>query len=79
MKEHCKETLQRAYLILDGEDISHQERVEIETHLHECGPCYERYGIEIEVKRVITRIRGCSSSTCPDTLKQRITQLLDEA
>jgi mycothiol system anti-sigma-R factor len=76
MKDHCRETLQRAYLILDGEDISYQERVEIETHLHDCGPCYERYGIEIEVKRVITRISDCSS--CPDTLKQRITELLDE-
>lgn len=75
MKDHCKETLQRAYLILDGENITSEERVQIEQHLHDCGPCYERYGVEIEVKRVISRLRGCTS--CPDSLKQKITNLLD--
>jgi len=77
VKETCRETLERAYLILDGEQISIEERSVIETHLHDCGPCYERYGIEIEVKRIISRLRGCTS--CPDDLKQKIADLLEEA
>ena len=77
MKEACKQTLQRAYLILDGETISVEERVQIEAHLEECSPCYERYGVEVEVKRVIHRLRG--SCTCPETLRAKITTLLEES
>ena len=77
MKEVCRQTLQRAYLILDGEDISVEERVEIETHLHECSPCYERYGVEVEVKRLIYRLKG--SCTCPDQLRAKIETLLEDS
>ena len=77
MKEVCKKTLERAYLILDGETISVEERTQIETHLEECSPCYERYGVEIEVKRVIHRLRG--SCTCPDELRAKITALLEDS
>ncbi|MGH2754579.1 MAG: mycothiol system anti-sigma-R factor [Actinomycetota bacterium] len=77
MKEVCKQTLQRAYLILDGEEISVEERTRIETHLEECSPCYERYGVEVEVKRVIQRLRG--SCACPDRLREKITSLLEES
>lgn len=77
MKDHCKRTLERAYLILDGESIPEAEKHEIEEHLHDCGPCYERYGIETEVKRVIGRLQG--RVECPETVKRRIGELLDEA
>lgn len=73
MKEHCRETLERAYLILDGEDIVANERAEIEHHLHECGPCYERYGLEVEVKRIIARLNGCTQ--CPDALREKMSDL----
>lgn len=77
MKPLCRETLERAYLILDGEEISHEERVTIETHLHDCAPCFERYGLEIEVKKVISRLNG--STPCPESLKQKIADLLDRS
>ncbi len=77
MKDICKRTLERAYLILDGEEIADSERTQIETHLEDCGPCYERYGIETEVKRVIGRLQG--SVECPDRVKDRIGKLLDDA
>ncbi len=77
MKEECKQTLERAYLILDGESITVEEKLEIQVHLEACEPCWERYGLEVEVKRVIARLRGCT--TCPDELKERITSLIDEA
>lgn len=77
MKEVCRQTLERAYLILDGEEISVEERVTIETHLHECSPCYERYGVEAEVKKLIYRLKG--SCTCPEQLRARITSLLEDS
>ncbi|HWC15083.1 MAG TPA: zf-HC2 domain-containing protein [Actinomycetota bacterium] len=82
MSERCKEIFenayQRAYMLLDGEGLSEAERIEIETHLEECGPCLERVGVEREViSVVITRLRG--ATPCPEALKQRIFSLLEDA
>jgi mycothiol system anti-sigma-R factor len=77
MKDICRQTLQRAYLILDGEPIAEEERTRIEEHLEDCQPCYQRYGIEIEMKRVISRLRG--SETCPKALKHRIFNFMEES
>ncbi len=77
MKEICRETLERAYLLIDGEPVSEAERAQIESHLHACEPCYERYGIEAEVKRIITRLRG--QQPCPEALRSKITSLLHDA
>jgi mycothiol system anti-sigma-R factor len=78
MKPRCRETLQRAYLFLDGESLSEQERIEIQVHLEECEPCLERYGVDKEVTALIVRrLRG--SISCPDSLKSRISQLLHDA
>jgi mycothiol system anti-sigma-R factor len=77
MKEICRETLQRAYLLIDGEPVAEEESRSIRAHLEECGPCYERYGLEIEVKSLISRLRG--SQPCPEALKHRIAGLIEEA
>lgn len=77
MKESCRETLQRAYLFLDGEILSEPERTEIQVHLKECSPCLERYGLEEELFAVIARLRY--ASPCPAALKSRIAGLLEEA
>ena len=77
MKETCRETLQRAYLFLDGEILSEPERTEIRVHLEECSPCLERYGLEEELVTVIARLRH--ASPCPERLKSRITTLLEQA
>ena len=78
MSERCKEVLERAYLFLDGEGLNEAERVEIETHLEECGPCLEAYGVEAHLVTVlIARLRG--GTPCPERLKQRISVLLEEA
>lgn len=77
MKEICRQTLETAYLILDGEEISDEDRGRVEEHLEACQPCFERYGIETEVKSLIGRLKG--SEQCPDAVKQRIEVLLKEA
>lgn len=76
MKERCRETLERAYLFIDNECLSESERVEIQTHLEDCVPCFERIGLDQEVGRLIARLRG--RSHCPERLKARITALIVE-
>ena len=76
MKEQCRETLERAYLFLDGELLSVSERHEIKRHLEECGPCYERVGLEDDVAKIVARLRGCAP--CPASLRQKISSLLNE-
>lgn len=75
MKERCRQILERAYLYLDGEGLTESERLEIRVHLEECGPCFERVGLEEEVAKVVSRLRGCSP--CPDELRLRIQAQLD--
>ncbi|HEX2051958.1 MAG TPA: mycothiol system anti-sigma-R factor [Actinomycetota bacterium] len=77
MKERCRETLERAYLFLDGEVLDDRQRIEISTHLEECAPCYERYGVEREVAMLIARLRG--STRCPEELRTRVRTLIEEA
>ena len=77
MKEKCRHTLEQAYLFLDGEALTVEERREIEVHLVECKPCYERYGLDREVTVIIQRLRG--SNPCPDELRTKIVNLIREA
>ena len=77
MKERCKEVLQRAYLFLDGEVLSEEERTQIQVHLDECAPCLEHYGLEREFVFVTARLRG--KTECPQKLKAKIQNLLEEA
>ncbi|HEX2195316.1 MAG TPA: mycothiol system anti-sigma-R factor [Actinomycetota bacterium] len=77
MKQICRETLQRAYLLIDGEQVAEEESRSIRAHLEECTPCFERYGLEVEVKALISRLRGAHQ--CPESLKSRIAGLIEEA
>ncbi len=77
MKERCREVLQRAYLFLDGEVLSEEERLQIQVHLDECAPCLENYGLEREMVFVTARLKG--KTECPQKLKTKIQSLLDEA
>jgi mycothiol system anti-sigma-R factor len=77
MKEHCRKILHSAYLYLDGEVLSETERYEITAHLDECAPCYERYGVEEQVKQLLARLKG--GCRCPDELRTKLSRMIDEA
>ena len=79
MKQGCREILERAEVLLDGEIamITEAERLQIEDHLEECHPCFERYGLEGQFIGLLHRLRG--GSPCPEDLKAKITQHLREA
>jgi mycothiol system anti-sigma-R factor len=76
LKERCRDAIEQAYLYLDGEVLSSDERRRIEIHLQECHPCFERFGLEQEVTEIVTRLRG--RAECPQSLRIRITTLFRE-
>ena len=77
MKERCREVLEQAYVFLDGEVLSEQERAQIQVHLDECAPCLEQYGLEREFVFATARLRG--KTECPEKLRSRIQNLLNDA
>jgi mycothiol system anti-sigma-R factor len=77
VKEHCREVLARAYLFLDGEGLSEAERIEIEVHLEECVPCLDSVDLQRDVRTLISRIGG--ATPCPDAVRTKIIQLIDQA
>ena len=74
MKQRCRETLERAYLFLDEEILSSEERLEISVHLEACRPCLERYGLDEEITRLVARLHH--GARCPQSLRERIVALL---
>ncbi len=76
VKEECREVLQRTYLFLDGELLSVSQRLEIQGHLEDCGPCLERYGLEKEFHGLLAKVRN--REVCPEALRHRILSLLDQ-
>jgi mycothiol system anti-sigma-R factor len=77
MTDDCRAALERAYLYLDGEVLTQEQRLEIRRHLEECPPCLERYDVEQVVAKLVARVRG--SETCPARVKERVQSLLEEA
>lgn len=77
MKDDCQAALERAYLYLDGEVLTQEQRLEIRRHLEECPPCLERYDVEQLAAKLVGRVRG--SASCPDRVKHRVQGLLEEA
>ena len=72
-KHDCREVLERAQVFLDGELLDETQRIEIRQHLEACGPCFQRYGLEQEVRVIISRLKGCDH--CPSELRAKIEAL----
>ena len=77
MKQKCLEVLEQVYLFLDGEGLTEAQRIEIEAHLDDCEPCFERFGFYQASLHITTRLRG--TTPCPDGLKAKVARLLEQA
>jgi len=71
----CSEVLDEVYLYLDLE-CDEQRRDLIRVHLDECSPCLREYGIEQEVKALVSRC--CGGEKAPDALRERLRAKLVE-
>ena len=70
--EPCQEALATLYTFLDGE-LTPERRDTIRHHLDECGPCFEAFGFEAELKALIAR--KCRDEV-PDLLRRRVADAL---
>ena len=71
----CREVIRQVYLYLDGE-IDHHNRDEVKTHLDECGPCLQEFGIEQEVKALVSRC--CGGDIAPEQFRRKLVAKLAE-
>jgi mycothiol system anti-sigma-R factor len=71
----CREVLSEVYLYLDLE-CDEQRRGLIQTHLDECSPCLREYGIEQEVKILVSRFSG--GEKAPESLRERLRSKITE-
>ena len=71
----CREVLAEVYLYLDLE-CPDERRHLIRHHLDECAPCLREYGIEQEVKALVSRC--CGNETAPAELRERLRVRLTE-
>lgn len=65
----CSQVLAEVWLLLDHE-CSSEQRLKLEQHLDECGPCLEQYGLEEHLKELLHR--KCGGEHAPDTLKAKL-------
>jgi mycothiol system anti-sigma-R factor len=71
---NCTEAVHVLYQFLDGE-LTEVRRVEIQTHLQACLPCWEAFDFEAEMKIFIAK--RCRD-TAPDALRDRVMRALGQ-
>jgi mycothiol system anti-sigma-R factor len=72
---NCRESLQKLYEFLDGE-LEKVPMSEIEMHLNNCRPCWDRFEFEKQLIAVIKK--RCCKETCSDQLRKRVQSLLEK-
>ncbi|MGH3342678.1 MAG: mycothiol system anti-sigma-R factor [Carbonactinosporaceae bacterium] len=65
----CSKVLDRVYEYLDNE-VTEDDRAKVRQHLHECHPCFEKYGLEEAVKTLVHRTCGCDD--VPSELRSKV-------
>jgi mycothiol system anti-sigma-R factor len=69
----CGDVVEAVYLYLDGE-LNEEVIDNIRSHLDDCSPCLQEYGIEKEVKALIAR--SCCEKA-PEALRVAIVQRIE--
>jgi mycothiol system anti-sigma-R factor len=65
----CTEVLDRVYSYLDGE-LEAPDLAKIRQHLDECGPCFEEYGLDDLVKKLVHKT--CGQDRVPEALRAKV-------
>ncbi|SER84520.1 mycothiol system anti-sigma-R factor [Actinokineospora terrae] len=68
-KEPCADVLSEVWLFLDSEcDLGRREA--LQTHLDECVPCLEQYGLSEHLKVLLGR--KCGGDQASDEFRERV-------
>lgn len=65
----CAEVLDHLYEYLDRE-MPEGDCEKFKEHFDECNPCFEKYGIEREVKKLVKRC--CGHDDVPSDLREKV-------
>jgi mycothiol system anti-sigma-R factor len=65
----CTDVLERLYSYLDGE-LDAPNIAKIAQHLDECGPCFEEYGLDELVKKLVHK--HCGHDRVPEELRAKV-------
>jgi mycothiol system anti-sigma-R factor len=65
----CDDVLEELYLYMDAE-TDEATKNQIRQHLEACAPCLRQYGLEQDVRALITRC--CGGDRAPATLHERV-------
>ncbi|WP_301126301.1 mycothiol system anti-sigma-R factor [Streptomyces cacaoi] len=65
----CSEVLDHLYEYLDRE-MPDGDREKYREHFDECSPCFEKYGLEREVKKLVKRC--CGHDDVPSDLRAKV-------
>ncbi len=72
----CSEVLSEVWLYLDHECDERRKEL-LQTHLDECHPCLEEYGLEEHLKALLAK--KCGGEHAPEELKRRLRARIHEA
>lgn len=65
----CSEVLDHLYEYLDRE-MPERDCEKFQEHFDECSPCFEKYGLEREVKKLVKRC--CGQDDVPTDLRAKV-------
>lgn len=71
---NCEEILVHIYEFINSHDLTQELNVEIRGHLQHCRKCYSRYEFE---RRLLERMKDSAQTACPDSLKQKIRNIVE--
>ena len=71
----CSKVLEAVYFYLDNEIPDDEELTQVRQHLDECSPCLREYGIEREVRILVSR---CCREQAPQALRVAVIRRLQE-
>ena len=66
----CSAVIADVWLLLDNE-CDQNARARLQTHIDSCAPCLEHYGIEKQLKSLVSR--KCGGDQAPEGLRERLT------
>ncbi|GAB2779769.1 mycothiol system anti-sigma-R factor [Streptomyces daliensis] len=70
----CSEVLDHLYEYLDRE-MPDSDCEKFKEHFDECSPCFEKYGLEQEVKKLVKRC--CGQDDVPTDLRSKVMDRID--
>lgn len=65
----CSAVLADVWLFIDGE-CDEQSRLRVQSHLDNCSPCLAEFGIDQQVKSLLSR--KCGGEHAPEGLRERL-------